>query len=85
MKYFLPAIALSFMISARASIEYVESEQSHATPEEIQQSRACFKEVARNGCGDPGEDPRHFRLCLKNTKETLTKDCKKMMTELYGK
>lgn len=85
MKKIVCSLALLFSLSSYADIEYSSAEESKATTEEVLQNRYCFKEVALQGCGDPGEDPRHFRSCLKDIKPKLTDGCRKMMTELYGK
>lgn len=85
MKKIFFVTCLLLVMNAYADIEYSAAEESQTTTEEVLQSRYCFKEVELQGCGDPGEDPGHFRSCLKNIKSKLTKGCNKMMTELYGK
>lgn len=72
------------MTGAHASIEHDGKTQTEPTAAEIQKNRACFEEVAKNGCGDPGEDIKQFRSCLHNVFPTLSVDCKKMMTKLYS-
>ncbi len=84
MKNLLLIIGMIFLIDAQASIEYVPNEQSKATTGEVDRSRSCFQELAVQGCGDPGEDQQHFRSCLKNVRSSLSGNCKKMMSDLYG-
>lgn len=84
MRTTLLALGLIFTINAHANIEYSPAEVSKATPQEIAQNRACFEELKVQGCGDPGEDVQHFKSCLKNVHSTLSANCQKMMTELYG-
>lgn len=74
-----------FIVNAQADIEYVETEESKATSMEIAQNRACFGELANQGCGDPGEDIKRFRSCLHDSFAQLTANCQKMMSHLYGK
>ena len=86
MKNIFCAISLLTALSVHASIDYTESDDSaKATPVEIATSRACFNEVAEQGCGVPGVDDEHFHSCLMNVRATLTDNCKLRMTELYGK
>lgn len=85
MRTTLLALSLIFAFNAQANIDYSPNEVSKATPQEIAQSRACFEELKVQGCGDPGEDIQQFKSCLKNVHPTLTANCQKMMTELYGK
>lgn len=84
MKNILLVTGLLFVMHASADIEYSSAEPSKATAQEINKSRSCFQELMVQGCGDPGEDPQHFRSCLKNVHPSLTADCRAMMTELYG-
>lgn len=85
MKNLILILSLCFAMQAFASIEYTSAEPKKATSEEISRSRSCFQELAVQGCGDPGEDPQHFRSCLKDVRSTLTSGCRNMMDELYGK
>ena len=84
MKNILRVIALLFVIDAYADIEYSATEESRVSTQEISSSRACWEEVSTQGCGDPAEDPKHFRACLKNIHPKLSLNCKKMMANLYG-
>lgn len=84
MKNILLVASLMFVVSVKATIEYSSDQDSKPSTQEIQQSRSCFDEVAEQGCGDPGENPLRFRVCLKNIHPILSSDCQKMMTELYG-
>jgi hypothetical protein len=82
-------LAASFLLTmnAFASIEFepTQAASSKASDREISRSRACFQELSAQGCGDPGEDPTHFRSCMRNVKSTLTSECKALMNDLYGK
>lgn len=84
MKQIFLALGLIFVLNANATIEYSAAEDSKPTPQEVSRNRACFEELASQGCGDPGEDPKHFRSCLNNVHSTLSVSCRKMMSELYG-
>lgn len=84
MKHLLLTFTMLLAFSVHADIEYSSLESAKATPEEIQQSRSCFQEVAEQGCGEPLDDQEHFRSCVKNVKPRLKSSCQKMMTELYG-
>ena len=83
MKKILFVTCALFIFNAQASIEY-DDNYTEATPQEIAKSRSCFEEVHQNGCGDPGDDQKQFRSCLHNVWGTLTDDCRKMMSDLYG-
>ena len=84
MKKILFAICLLFVMNVSADIEYSADQDSKPTTQEVSRNRACFEEVAKEGCGDPGEDIKHFKSCLSTVSTTLSSDCRKMMTELYG-
>lgn len=84
MKKLLVVLCLVMSVSAFANIEYSADQDSALSSAEIAQNRACFEEVAKLGCGDPGEDPQHFKSCLRNIHSSLPTNCKKMMTNLYG-
>lgn len=85
MKGIFIALFMIFLTSAHASIEYVESEQSHPDPQEVARSRACFEELTKQGCGDPGENLKEFRSCMHDAFTQLSGNCQAMMKELYGK
>lgn len=85
MKNVLIALGMVFTLNSYADIEYIPGEVTTVSQEEINKNRACFKELEVQGCGDPGVDHQQFRSCLNNTFSTLSKDCKKMMSNLYGK
>lgn len=78
-------LAMSFLItmSSFASIEH-EPNSVKPTQAEIAKNRSCFEELSKQGCGDPGEDPQQFRSCMTNVYSTLSKDCKGLMSKLYG-
>lgn len=83
MKLLITVLSLLLSLSVYADIEYSPGDDSVPTTEEISKNRACFEEVASHGCGDPGEDPNHFKSCLKNIHSGLTSHCKTMMSDLY--
>jgi len=83
MKKLLIPILVFSLHSAYASIEF-EGDEQQPTSKEITKNRACFEELARNGCGDPGEDVKQFRSCLKNVHSTLSPDCQQLMNYLYS-
>jgi hypothetical protein len=83
MKTLLIAVSLLFVLNSQASIEH-DAKQVEATPQEIATSRSCFDELAQQGCRDSGEDHKEFRACLHNVFPSLTSDCQKMMSRLYG-
>ena len=84
MKNIIVILGMIFLFEAQANIEYIPNEQSKATEGEIDKSRSCFQELAVLGCGDPGDDQQHFRACLRNVHSSLSRDCKRMMSDLYG-
>lgn len=84
MKNTLAIISLLFVMNVKADIEYSADQNAKATPQEVSKNRACFQELSAQGCGDPGDDHQQFRSCLNNVHSTLTSDCQKMMSNLYG-
>lgn len=82
-KLFITA-AMVFAVNALGSIEY-DGVRDEPTAQEISKNRACFEELARNGCGDPGEDYKQFRSCLSNVFPILSPSCQQMMSRLYGR
>lgn len=83
MKTLFTMMFMLFIAQANASIEYVEGEDSAPTQQEINKNRACFDELSKAGCGDPGENIKEFRVCLHDAFPSLSDDCKKMMSNLY--
>ncbi len=83
MKKIILITGLLLSFASMADIAY-EGETSNPTPEEISRNRACFEDLARQGCGDAGEDPAHFRACMSNVYTSLAQDCQALMTKLYG-
>lgn len=75
-------MGLLIAYTASADIEY-EGTILKPSATEISKNRACFEELKVQGCGDPGEDPEQFRPCLNNVYQTLSSDCKALMTKLY--
>lgn len=84
MKKLFVVMSLVMSFGAYADIEYSADQDSKPTIIEINKNRACFEEVAKLGCGDPGEDPKHFKSCLKDIHSSLSTSCKKMMSDLYS-
>lgn len=84
MKNTLAIIGLLFVMNAKADIEYSADQDAKASPQEVSKNRACFQELSAQGCGDPGDDHQQFRSCLNNVHSTLTTECQKMMSNLYG-
>lgn len=83
MKSLLIILMMFSLTQVKATTEHLDADNDRPTTEEIKKNRACFEEVSQNGCGDPGEDMKHFRTCLHNVFPTLTQDCRKMMSKLY--
>ena len=83
MKKLIIPLSMLFIVSAQANIEY-DGVDAQPTTQEVTKNRACFEELAKNGCGDPGEDVKQVRSCLKNVFPTLAVDCKKLMNYLYS-
>lgn len=84
MKTIVTVILIVFSVNLPASIEVSGHEPAKATSAEIRKNRSCFEELKIQGCGDPGDDIQHFRSCMNNSFELLSRDCRKMMSELYG-
>jgi hypothetical protein len=84
MKNYFLAFTFLFVINANASIEFSPEQAAQPTEAELTKSRSCWEELNTLGCGDPGDDPQHFRSCLKDVTGSLTPSCKSMMKELYG-
>ena len=61
-------IVMVSIYNAQASIEYVESEQNRATPQEIASNRACFEELAAETIDsiERGRFPRHCGIRFPN-------------------
>lgn len=68
---------------ARGSVEHVEGDDHSPSETELAENRACFRELAKNGCDDPGENPREFRSCMHDVYPKLSESCQKLMSELY--
>lgn len=85
MKNFSIVLIFVFSVNVFGSIEYVEGEQSKATKAEITRNRSCFKELASEGCRDPGEDSKQFRSCMSEVYPRLSTNCQTLMSKLYGK
>lgn len=86
MKNFMMSLGLLFTLNALATTEYVPEEQgAKPSPARVQTTRSCWQELQAQGCGDPSEDMTHFRSCMNNAYDSLTADCKTMMSKLYSK
>ena len=75
---------MAVSLNVLADIEHTGNHQKLSETQRLK-NRACFQELKIEGCGDPGEDPAHFRSCLENISPTLTPECKILMTKLYGR
>lgn len=85
MKTILIALSLLLVMNAKADIEYsADDAKGKATPAEITRNQSCFRELEDNGCGNPGENIKSFRSCMRNVYSGLSDDCQKMMSNLYG-
>lgn len=84
MKKLIIALGLFTILNAQADIEHTSKDAALPTNQELSRNRACFEELKVQGCGDPGESPKEFRSCMSNAFDSLTDDCKKMMSDLYG-
>lgn len=83
MKNLILMCGILLMVNAYATIEAGDEKVFNVTAEEVMKNRACFKDLEANGCGDPGEDPKQFRSCMRNVYPKLEEDCQKLMTKLY--
>lgn len=83
MKNFIILAVMFLGFNAFATIEHDASDLFDVTAEEIQNNRSCFAELESNGCGDPGEETKHFRSCMSHVYPKLTPECQKLMTKLY--
>jgi hypothetical protein len=83
MKKIFVTFCVLVVVNSYAHTEHIEAAHSAPTSQEIGHNRACFEDLAKLGCGDPGEDIKHFRSCLHETFSFLTGGCQKLMTDLY--
>lgn len=84
MKMMTATICLMFSLWAFADIEYTPEDKA-PTVAEVQNYRACFEEVERAGCKLPKEDQKEFRTCMSQNFTSLSSNCQKMLSKLYGK
>jgi hypothetical protein len=82
MKSIFITVFMFFIAHSHASIEF-DGKREVPSDEEIAHNRACFEELSRQGCGDPGDDHQQFRSCLHEVYPSLSGGCKKLMTTLY--
>ena len=85
MKNFILVMLMVSGLNALASMDASEVETTQPTQQEISRNRACFQELRDNGCGEPTDDPQNYRICINNAFDSLSSDCKAMMSRLYGK
>jgi hypothetical protein len=85
MKSISIALFMLFIANAHADIEATAGDAAQVSSQEITKNRACFSELSKQGCGDPGEDIKKFRTCLHDSFAQLSENCQTMMTNLYGK
>lgn len=69
---------------ALANIDVEGDKGASATATEIATYRSCFQELQKLGCRHPSEDRDHFRGCLSELFSSLSGNCQKMMSTLYG-
>lgn len=84
MKALLITVFMICIFEAHANIEF-DGKMEIPTEAELAKNRGCFEELAKSGCGDPGDDMKQFRICLHDAYPTLSDDCRQMMTRLYKK
>lgn len=85
MKNLLLCFGLMLSVNAMADIEFTSEDAAQVSDAQVSKNHACFEELSSQGCGGPGEDHQHFRSCMNNVFPKLSKDCQKMMSNLYGK
>jgi hypothetical protein len=83
MKNALITLGLLMSLNSFANIEHVDDELTRPAQVEIESNRACFRELETQGCGDPGDDVSHFRSCMNNVFVDLSKNCQRLMKDLY--
>jgi hypothetical protein len=84
MKKLFSALLIVSALSVHGHIEF-EGEPAPPTREEIGRNRACFEDLSRQGCGDPGDDVQQFRSCLHTVFPSLSAHCQKLMSNLYAR
>ncbi len=72
-----------YLVNANATIEHTAEDDRKTSAAEIGRNRACFDELAKSGCEDPGENLRAFRSCLHEVFSKLSPGCQKMTSDLY--
>lgn len=85
MKKMIFILGMITIFNVQADIEYTSQDASQPSTQEISKNRSCFEELKVQGCGDPGEDYKQFRSCMSNAFDSLSDNCRKMMSDLYGK
>lgn len=83
MKTIILVIGMVIALDSFGTIEHSENAGAKPSETEVQSNRSCFKELERQGCGDPGDDIQHFRSCMNNVFSSLPKSCQKLMIDLY--
>lgn len=83
MRFILICSFMFYLATAKANIEYSAEDAAVPSSSEVSKNRACFEELAKNGCEDPGGNFREFRSCLHEVFPKLTESCQKMTSDLY--
>lgn len=82
MKKLLLALGMLVMLNVQAQDR--GSEYVHPSDADIQRSQNCFQEVERQGCTSVEKNQSEFRSCLSRVQDSLDRECKSMMLDLYG-
>jgi hypothetical protein len=85
MKKLIIIFTLCSSLTAFADIDEKSLKGMEPTIAEVETARSCFRELEVMGCGHPRDDLKQFRACKDHVNASLTKDCQKMIKELYGK
>lgn len=83
MRKIFTAIVLILSLNVFADIQLSDKQAPQPTAAEQASNRACFSDLERLGCGDPGDDVEHFRSCMNNVYSSLNAECKALMKDLY--
>lgn len=84
MRKILSVVVLILSLNCFADIDNINDLKApQPTAAELSANRACFSDLDRMGCGDPGDDIEHFRSCMNNIYPDLKPECKTLMNDLY--
>lgn len=82
MKNIFSMLLMVLMVNANATTE--DKNYVHPSNAEITKNRACFKQLEERGCGNPKDDPEHFRSCMSSLYSALDDHCQRTLINLYG-